>query len=300
MKKLIFVLTLLLLVSPALAKVNVYCTADGNEVSVYYDMGSDPNRPVAFGLDISVDSGGNIEVPTNVDPNFWVYPGTIDINTEADPPEVNEYGTVYADPCDHPDTNGGPGTGAMTIEMGALFSPPEVNSVNAPPSSGLLLKFKVDVDDCNVNIVENGIRGGVVLVGGEASDPNLTGCAVVGKCYAGMADYDQWQAVGEPECWCYINQCYGDADGKQEGKPPNVFYVGTADLTILKSAWLNTTAQVYGTTKACADFNHLEEGKPPNVVRVGTADLTILKNNWLSNPPGDCQPGNCEPGQPCP
>ena len=294
MKKLIFVLTLLLLVSPALAKVNVYCTTEGKEVSVYYSMdGSDANKPVAFGLDIEVDSSATIGVPNNVDPNFWVYPGTIDINTEADPPEVNEAGTPYADPCDYPsDTKGGPGTGAMTVEMGALFSPPEANSPNAPNASGLLFKFTVDVNDCNVSIAENSIRGGVVLVGGEASDPNLTGCVVAAAppdCFnSGHADYSEWQTVGEPDCWCYTYQCDGDVDGLELGDPKvGLFHVEYQDLTAVLGSWKQASGY-----DICADVSRSEDGDPKvGLFRVEYQDLTIVLNNW-KKPTGELG-GNC-------
>ena len=114
--------------SPAWATVNIYCTFDYNEVSVYYEMdGGDTNRPVAFGLNIEASDGANVDAPSYVNPHYWVCPGSIDVNTDANVPAVDSNGVPYGDPCDHLDTLAGPGTSGMTIEVGALFSPPEIN-----------------------------------------------------------------------------------------------------------------------------------------------------------------------------
>ena len=107
-------------------------------------------------------------------------------------------------------------------------------------------------------------------------------------CYgSGVAGYAQWLAVGRPLGWCnYPRQCHGDADGLAEGKAPNTYWVGNADLTVLKRAWNKTAAQLYlaPDPNANADFNRNFEGKAPNILQVGNADLTILKTNWNSTP----------------
>jgi hypothetical protein len=105
-------------------------------------------------------------------------------------------------------------------------------------------------------------------------------------------DYGQWYAVGMPDCWCYPHQCKGDADGLPDGK--NNYWVSSPDLTILKSAWLKTPAQLTG-NDACADFDHLPEGK--NYYRVSSPDLTILKSYWQipNGPSATCLPGNRNP-----
>ena len=279
MKKLIFVLTLLLLMSPVWANVNVFCTPDDNEVSVYYAMDvADSNRPVAFGLDIQADSGATVAAPSYVNPNFWVYPGSIDVNTEGDPPTIDGNGVPYGDPCDHADTKPGPGYNGMTIEVGALFSPPEVNSVNAPPSSGLLLKFAVSAD-CNVTIAENVIRGGVVLVGGDAVDPNFGTCSVTQECLKSTdPGYTYWKDdFGSPECWCYRKQCNGDGNGASGfGRPVTI-----TDLDILRDAYGLLKADVIGRTvggvpSICSDFNHTQGfGRPVTI-----SDLDILREYY--------------------
>ena len=107
-------------------------------------------------------------------------------------------------------------------------------------------------------------------------------------CYgAAVAGYAQWTAVGRPLGWCnYPRQCHGDADGLTEGKAPNVYWVGSKDLTILKKAWNKNAAELYlaPDPNANADFNRFYEGKAPNIFQVGSLDLTILKTNWNSLP----------------
>ena len=285
MKKLIFVLTLLFLVSPALANVNIYCDADGNEVSVYYKMdASDGNRPVAFGLDIKLSNDAKIDYPTNMDPNFYIYPGTIDVNTEADPPEVNSPGVPYGDPCDHDDTLPGPDdSNGMTLEMGALFAPPNLGSPNQPKASGLLLKFIVE-KDCNVAISENNIRGGVVLVGGEAVDPNFTGCPVrldicpfsVDMVICGdtitQAMRNIWDTLSDEQklIWCNGCFCYGDTNGDCALDYGN-------DVTTLKAAYADYQIGGYDPN---SDFN--KDG----AIDYGN-DVTRLKNNYPTCP-GPC------------
>lgn len=318
MKKLIYVLALLLMVSPVLASVNIFCTTDGDEVSVYYSMDiGDTNLPRAFGLNITVDNDAIIGAPTNVNPNFWVYPGTIDINDVTG--DIDANGTVYADPCDYPgDTEIGPGTGGMTVEMGSLYYPPGPGSVNEPPSSGLLCKFTVD-KSCTVTIAENNIRGGVVYVSTESADPNFLDCSVLLEdCMkATSADYNDWigQPDGiawtmpwsKPDCWCYPRQCRGDADGNPSfaGVP---IWVDLDDLNILRGAigqFLTAVPPVtWPAGGECANFDH-QMSFPGVPIPVDLDDLNILREyiGDFDSPPSTVVPccdddGDCtiEPG----
>jgi hypothetical protein len=75
--------------------------------------------------------------------------------------------------------------------------------------------------------------------GSGTSSPTTGSPSVVTYCFgSAVTGYAQWLADGRPLGWCdYPRQCHGDADGLQEGKSPNVYYVGNADLTILKNNW---------------------------------------------------------------
>jgi hypothetical protein len=264
MKKLIFVLTLLLFfVSPAVANINIYCVDEGGGVcGVYYSMdSSDSNRPVAFGLDIRLDNDANLSAPNDLDPNFWVFPGSIDINTAATPPEVNEYGTPVGDPCDAPSDTlpGPPDSNGMTIEMGALFAPPEANSPNAPADSQRLFTFTVDAD-CNVSIAENIIRGGVVYVGADGAEPNLTGCSMTLGCkYQSYTYFWKGDVAGPP----WIN------DGAPDEK------VDTYDLNVLVVAWPPNPFDI------CADLAGppwINDGAPDQTI--DTYDLNVIVVYW--------------------
>ncbi|MFZ0034285.1 MAG: PASTA domain-containing protein [Sedimentisphaerales bacterium] len=117
------------------------------------------------------------------------------------------------------------------------------------------------------------------------------------NCYLGigMPDEAQFNAAGRPTCWCYKRQCHGDADGKSQGKSPNIFWTSTNDLTILAGAW--NTPGVIGSPGACADFDHKTQGKSPNIFRVSTNDLTIMAKFWnvAGKPDPNCPPGNRTP-----
>jgi hypothetical protein len=181
----------------------------------------------------------------------------------------------------------------MTIEMGALFSPPEVTSPNAPPANGRLFTFTVDAS-CNVTIAENAIRAGVVMVGGGPVDPNFDGCSMTvsaGPPCTGDSTFDtQMGLVDSPDCWCkevQPRQCHGDADGTSQGK--GNYWVELLDLDVLIAAWNKPYGDIKGQTEAgtpliCADFDHLPEGKGD--YRVALVDLGILIDNWnITNGP---------------
>ena len=276
MRKLSLILAVLLftLTAPAWAAVNITCEQIGtsDDVLVSYEVVGEPNKVRAFALDITVDNGVISAVDANVadyDPNYGTYPGSIVIVDG----EVNEPGTAVADPCDLPgDTLGGIGTSGITIEMGALYSPPD--DANGPPLTGDLLIFTNTVVSGNtiVTITENDSRGGVVLTD-PAADPNVNapGCEIErgpGDCLVdeGDQEYTAWDAWGKPDCWCYPRQCRGDIDGlKQYG----AYWVFTGDLNIFKDNFgQNPVSDI------CADLDHKVQY---TVYRVFTNDLEILK-----------------------
>ena len=83
-------------------------------------------------------------------------------------------------------------------------------------------------------------------------------------------DYGEWIAVGKPDCWCCERQCRGDADGIQVG----VFWVNSADVTIMRNALY--VPDPLPSPGICADFDHVKVGD----FRVNSADVTILRT-WL-------------------
>jgi hypothetical protein len=280
MKKMFFILTALLLAVPAMASVSITCQQVGetNEVQILYDAsGDDANRPRAFGLEISTDVceilsvSGQPVYPTD-DNDYWVYPGSIDIDTN-EPPSVADQGSPVV---------GSLPASSIIIEMGSLHYPPEVTSPNAPSSSGVLFSVYVS-GDCNVTVDEDATRGGVVNYAAEAATNNLPYTCDVNiaeDCFpSDHPDYAEWVLVGKPSCWCYPRQCYGDAHNDAQGK--GNYWVFTNDLATLKAAWQDPG---YTDPNICADFAHDPQGK--GNYRVFTNDLAILKNYWqITNGP---------------
>ena len=170
MKKIVLGMLVLMLAAPAMA-IDVTFTAvhEGTTgvVRIYYDANSPPGAlPRAFALDITVDNSQTIDAISDLSADYWVYPGSIDIN---DAGEVNNVGTPVADPCDLPsDTEQGLGTTGITIEMGSLY----VGAANEPDPCALLCKVTVS-SDCNLTVTGNVGRGKAVLEGAAQALTNL-------------------------------------------------------------------------------------------------------------------------------
>lgn len=281
MRKMLAVLVVMLVATPAMAAVNITCTHEGaGVVRIDYDAQTEVELVRAVALDITVDDGtivGISDYPTDGS-NYGIYPGSIEIVDG----NVVDYNDPVA-PSDDPGAKGGIDTAEITIEMGSLYE----QGGTPPPTSGTLCKISVDSPcGCTVSVALNDTRGGIVLE--DASTPgtvNLGTCLVPGCFPSGHPDYAEWLNVGCPQCWCYPRQCHGDADGAPEGK--NNYWVAGNDLAILRDAWLKPLAQLSG-NEICADFDHATEGK--NLYRVAGNDLQILRDNWLigNGPAPDC------------
>jgi hypothetical protein len=291
MRGVILVLTILMPAITAWARVDIFCTVDGNEVTVNYRVVGEPNKISAFALDITVDSGAKIKSISNLSSDYWVYPGSIVIVNG----EVNDVGSPVCDP-NSPGALGGLDTNGITIEMGALHDPPGDAYL---PSSGTLLKFRVDKAS-SIHIQENLIRGGVVLTNPSLPvDPNIN-CSFCFACFpCTYSTYKDWLALNMPDCWCgrlvssprtkWPYQCDGDADNTTQGIQK--FRVYSNDFNILVANWKKIITDT--TLNPCADFDHLPQGLPK--YRVYTNDFNILVGNWKKT---DAQlPGNCPRGQ---
>jgi hypothetical protein len=259
MKKLICVLTLLLMASTAIAAdVDIDCQVDGTTVTVRAKANGQANRPRGIALDITVNNSASISNVTPISTDYWVYPGTIDINTTTG--DVNEYGTPV----------GASSAGSITIEMGTLHYPADVNSVNAPDHSVWLELLSFDVTEgsgaADVNIVGNALRGKVVKYNANSANVSYTACQVV-------------FVEPAPACWDGT-QCHGDIDG--DGT------VNTTDFFALKDSWFKTYPDA--SYDPCADFNR--DGS------VNTTDFFILKDNWFLTVTSDCAIGGTWPPSP--
>ncbi|UCF43820.1 MAG: hypothetical protein JSV99_02530 [Planctomycetota bacterium] len=309
MKKILFmVLAVAVLVVPAWAVVTISALpvqvdvdgtpADTDEVAITYS--TDANVVRAFAVDIVVvpqdgETDGNcapLIVAVNeaaLDPCYWVYPGSIDINEAG---EVNDFGTPVGDPCQLPsDTQPGLDSNGITIEMGSLYV-----GETPPASSGVLLKIVID-DNCKITMSENVSRGGIVMEGVPAKDPvnfNPGNSSI----YTGPQP-QEWRRVGRPKCWCRYKggrQCHGDADGMPYGK--NNYYVSIPDADIFNAAqskpysdMIDPNGDYYtlnGVPWICADFDHLPYGKNDYRVSIPDADVFNLYQSIADGPDANC------------
>jgi len=246
MRGVILIVTILMPAITAWARVDIWCTFEGDQVTVNYRVVGEPNKVSAFALDITVDNGAKIKSISNLSSDYWVYPGSIQIVDG----EVNDVGSPICDP-NSPGALGGLDTNGITIEMGALHDPPGDAYL---PSSGVLLKFRVDpIQDVSVIIRENAVRGGVVLTNPSLPlDPNITNCSFCFACFpCTYLTYKDWLALKKPNCWCgklgtpqWPYQCDGDAAGDVQGLPKYRIY--TNDFNILVGNWKKTDAQLPG------------------------------------------------------
>jgi len=170
MKKMIFVLALLLMTAPAMAGVKLTATtgstaADFNLVTISYDGNSTGNIR-AFAVNITVNGGKVIKEPTDVSGTYRIFPGTITIWQN----DINDPGKCYA-PATDPGALEGPGTSGMTLEMGSLY---QMGVDPNPPPTGILCKFRVSGTITPVVTITEEVlhRGGVVMENtGVAANP---------------------------------------------------------------------------------------------------------------------------------
>jgi hypothetical protein len=289
MKKLVLVLSMLALVAPAWARVDILCQPTGpNEVTVSYNSTQGEIR--AFALDVTVDSGATIvgisdfvkgESVAPGNKGYGIFPANFDryINPSDPNFEADANYTPVAQQSDYPsDTLGGFGTGGMTVEMGSLY----VGETNSPDDAGMLFKFTVD-KDCNVAIAQNVIRSGVVMKTGDSvsgGDFNSPGGIARSGCLVndGSQEYTDWVTWNKPPCWCYPRQCRGDIDGLKTG----LWHVYSPDLTVFRAAFFLQDAQLAAVPNGiCADLDHVKTG----LWRVYSSDLTIFRTYFFKQDP---------------
>jgi hypothetical protein len=260
--------------------------ADTDTFLVTWDANQDLVR--GFALDIILsdpcdDAAADpvIQSVTVMDGNYWVHPGSIDINDDTG--DIDGYGSVvcsnsYAGTKDGTDTN------AVTVELASLY----VGSANAPEPNGTLLQVVVS-DNCVIDLKNNSIRGGIIMESG-ASGSSLQGNTPL-NLYT-HTDIAEWRKVGKPKCWCRglnARQCRGDLDGRGQGIKKNI-WVSTWDTPVFRTAYGKTEAQLGcpdnhvtyqtggGDTVAliCADLEHTGQGIKKDI-RVSTKDTPIFR-----------------------
>jgi len=183
MRKIVTILAVLLLASPAMAAVSITITDNTDcTATISYSDDGDPCHVRAFALDITVDAGVIEGVTAAMsgdcnatDKGYGIFPGSFARYIVVSGPN-------WADPCYSPlgypddlpgDTQGGLGTNGITVEMGSLFV-----DGNAPAASGDLCTVTVS-ETCNMTVTVNAGRAGVVLEDASAIAPDLSGATGV-------------------------------------------------------------------------------------------------------------------------
>jgi len=257
-------------ISPSAATVFLHCADLGNGVvELRYDSTEEAVPVRAFSLDISVSNGIILSIG-NLNPDYWIYPGSFSryVFIDAETGEIEEVLPGYTPiaPSDDPGALGGLGTDGMTIEMGALY-PPEAN---APGPTGVLCTFTVSAG-CDVIVVGNAIRGGVVLEDATEADvhsPGLSGVsAPTGGVYGGgtgtledpylISTAEQMNAIGiNPVDWHRHFKlmadidvgAYSETDFNIIGGDPNKPFMGVFD---------GNNHTIYNFTYTCQDSDFI-------------------------------------------
>lgn len=177
MKKIVFVLVALIFAAPALAEVTITIAQvdDTNEVIISVNNDDTGNLVRAYSLDIKLTPNGggdpNILEVTALNADYYVFPGTIQINADGD---VTNPGTPVAEYGDLPsDTLAGLDSNGVTVELASLYAPVGPTSPNAPANggNGALLSVKVSGSAC-ITVTANVPRAGASGVVMEDPDQN--------------------------------------------------------------------------------------------------------------------------------
>jgi hypothetical protein len=175
MKKLILVLTLVLIASPAFAAVSLTLAKQGttNVYDLGYTGADTANLPRAFALDVVVTGGATITAvtptmtgeSTATTRGYGIFPGTIAIDSNG---VVTSYGSPVAPDTDPGASGTGIGTAEVILELGSLY----VGDANKPSitGSGTLCTLTIDCSGASQGKItvseEDTYRGGVVLTNG--------------------------------------------------------------------------------------------------------------------------------------
>jgi len=293
MKKLILVLAMALMVSPAFAALSVYLESAGNGlVDLKYSGADTANLPRAFALTLTINGTGvftgisNYKTgeSTSASKGYGIYPATIQIDGSGN---VTNYGTPQA-------AVGDPGAGPalpaniLVLEFGSLY----YGDVNAPATSGTLCRIAYTKGTATQIVMEDEdtYRGGLVLEDGTQGEVSQTLTLAEPECMKNTAaGYNNWVAAGKPDCWCYQYQGLGDIDGKDQGSGMTLKRIGSVDLGLFTPAYGKKRSQLTGNL-ICADIDHLDQGSGMTLKACGSVDLAIFatwygkKTTQLPNP----------------
>lgn len=184
MKKLMLVLAIALIASPALGALTITLERIGqtNDVDLKYSGGgtADSNQPRAFAFTVKTSNTAklsrtlsNYMTGESNQPNhkgFGIYPARIVVDTAG---VVSSYGNPLSDPCD-PGASGTAESNSIVVEFGSLY----FADTNAPAASGTLCRLKVVKSTENTTTLtladEDTYRGGTVFEDGSQGNPTAS------------------------------------------------------------------------------------------------------------------------------
>ena len=244
---------------------------------------------VGLGLDIDVQSGGNITAATVDTATFNIFLDTAhDLEVTAPGSYTYGAGTCIANQD---------AVGEAAISNSFCISAAALNGEATAGATGsayveIIVTFDADSTIC---VKKNALRGGIILADGTGEGISNGTAGVVCStvipppvcdCYQWSipGDYEEAVAVGCPDSWCYQYQCRGDADGQNEPIGKGFFAVGFNDIDIL----LEGFNAPYGGDPLidpwiAADFDHRAEPIGKGFFRVGFNDINILLQ-YFNNP----------------
>jgi hypothetical protein len=268
MKRSVFLIMALLIAAPAMGTVTITCNDEGSGVvSISYTVTGEPAKARAFALDVTVDSGATIEdvsaFPVGEGNKYGIFPGSIDLTD----PNIPVWGNPIA-PSSDPGAEGtGLTTNRVIIEMGSLYDP---DVYGGPADSNELLRLQLEGNgaiDCNVAIVVEPTRGGVVLENGGTVGITSPGCKIV--------------FVSGPPCWNDpgggLTQCHGDCNDDA--------LVNISDWPAFRDAFGKTYPDA--AYNPCGDYNR--DGT------VNISDWPSFRDNFGKPVPADCALGGTWP-----
>jgi hypothetical protein len=315
MKKLILILAILVVASPAFAALDVNIVKlTGNQVQIRYTGADGNNLPRGFALAFEVNSTADVcgisaykvGESNSTNRGFGIYPAKIQF-ANPDQNKPSGWGDPLADQNDPLPTNLAlPAdqvlpSKCLVLEFGSLYSPVGVGSANAPGADGNLCtlsfepnastRFTIKMTGEGQFRITNGATAttGVIFEDRTTADVNKT-LTITTDCFpSGYSTYPNWVTMGKPACWCTAYQCDGDADGIDSGGFDK-FRIFTGDLNLIIANWKKKIGDYPATLNPCADIDHKDSGGFDKF-RVFTADLNKVIANWKKKNaglPGDC------------
>jgi len=274
MRRVVLLLAVIFMAAPAMAVTSLEIVdLGGCWAEIRYDAIGEAELPRAFGLRISVDGGETItDVDVTTTEPYDIYLGTIEFGGE--PLGITNPGTPVAPSADPGAEGTGLGTSEIVIEMASLYDVITLPPEDIPADNGLLIKVEVS-GNCNMSVVVDSTRGGVVMEDGNAPAPDVSQATSIAvtcdeppiDCVKTTAPfYQAWLGSAgsarplatwtKPDCWCYERNCRGDADNCKEAW--NSYWVYSVDYDLLKDAYGLLDNLVVG-SYICANFDHLWE-----------------------------------------